>query len=157
MVKLITPRGRGRPDYTSEVSRSVVGTPKRGQQGYWANAKFFIPGYSYVQLTIGQGFSVNYEYVPEGQQFVLERVEVTSSKPSSTLLILDVYVENQQGNLSFIGGTKGLGRAVVEVGRARVFSAGERPVYFVNNLSPGMAHVTLNIFGFTEPAEVTTL
>ena len=157
MVKIITPRGKGRPDYTSEVSKSVIGTPKRGQQGYWANAKFYVPGDSGTVIRIGEGFSYWDEWVPEGQQFVLERVEIASSKQTSVLLVLDVFLEDIEGNMAFIGGTKGLGKVNVEIGRTRVFRQYERPVYIIYNLSPGMAHVTFNVFGYTEPLEVTTL
>ena len=139
----------GLPPWTGST---IVPTPKGKQKGYWATSGFYLPGDSGVYIDkIGKGFTAQYEFVPEGKVFVLERVAINPSNPNILLgFKVHYYKKGEAYPGDVIGSKYGIREIVYEVGRSRVFEANSRPIYLIYNHSPHGAYVTLNIYGFVE-------
>jgi len=154
MVKIIIPRGKGRPDYSAHISKTAIPSlesKNNTQIGYWATSSLIISPNSQTTFTIEKGFSVKDEWVPKDTLFFIEAIEVFSNIDSLIKFQLLFEARNNPGVYTVIGQSYGWGQAVLFPKRCFMFRENTRPVYRIYNYNTSESiKVVINIYGFTE-------
>lgn len=151
MVKTISPRGRGRPDYSQNVEKVALPTPKKRQTSYWFTTTIILGAGSYGAYTIEKGFDKEHSYVPEGKVFIPERIEITAD--ANVLISLGLAIEDVNGHMTMLNRAYGYQRVVIESRRAYKFPENTRPVYYIMNHGDVMVALFLNAVGTVEDKE----
>jgi len=151
--------GTGRPDYSTDVQRSVTPTilptttrPKPGkQEEYYATATVDVPAGSVATFVIGAGFTSSEAFVPTGKRFSLERVEVSGARNSLFKVVVNV---SDGTTYTAIGQKYGYQNVTMEIGKFKIIGAGYRPAYQIYNYDTTTTITfTINVYGVVESVE----
>lgn len=85
MVRIVSPKGTGFPDYTDILHRISVETYKEQSSWYWAAVP---PFYFHINTNTWYVFQIN-PNIPENRELFLNTVVATV--PSTRLLTLEIY------------------------------------------------------------------
>lgn len=151
MVKRIPARGIGRPDYSQNVEKVALPTPKRRQLNYWFTLNFIIPPKRYSIVFVEKGFDKEHSFVPKGKVFIPERIEFVAD--ANVLLKLDLLLEDIKRNLVSINNSYGYQKVVIEPRRVYKFPENTRPAYGIGNFSDVTVVAHLNVVGTIEDKE----
>jgi len=145
----IKPIGAGKPDYSVEVSRSVIPTATLSQEGYWATIDMTISPYSYQWVAVEKGFDQTHETVPPGEVFYLDEYTVTTDNN----VLIEIGAGNGNpvtGEIIIAGFAFGYGSASLHPRRAFNYPEGSVPLYYIANYSPYTITAHINIYGVIE-------
>ena len=120
------------------------------QEPYFAFAQITVPAYSYVQFYIGEGFTIDEEWVPVGQRFSIWYA--CFSVNTNCLIETKIGVEqaSNPGTVTILAGKWGFGEAEYLSGVFFDFEQNTRPIYYCANYSEGDITLYVTIFGVVE-------